>query len=160
MYRNILLPTDGVKFCEHAIESGIDLAKALKAKVTGVYITPKLTPFEILEVYHPEILWGPGDAEKAQQAMSHVEDLHRNLADKALAVIEKKATEAGVECEIVYLEGESPAEGILKVAEDKGSDLIFIASHSKVGVAGALFGTVTTKVLAHSKIPVLVKRCE
>jgi nucleotide-binding universal stress UspA family protein len=38
IYKNILLPTDGSALSEIAIRSGIQLAKALNAKVTGLYV--------------------------------------------------------------------------------------------------------------------------
>jgi nucleotide-binding universal stress UspA family protein len=115
---------------------------------------------EILEVYKPEMLWGPKDAERAQQALAEVEKMHKDLADRYLSVIEKMANEAGVPFEGVFIDREAPEEGIIKIAERKGCDLIFIASHSTVGtLAGSLLGGVTTKVVAHSKIPVLIHRC-
>lgn len=160
MFTNILLPTDGLKICEDAVAGGIELAKSLKAKVTGVHVTPKLSPREMLQAYHPEMLWGRDEAKKAQEAINHLEDLNKASADKYLALIERLSQEAGVESEIVYVQNESPSIGILKVAKEKGCDLIFIASHSKAGLAGALLGTVTTKILARSTIPVLVHRCD
>jgi nucleotide-binding universal stress UspA family protein len=160
MFTNILLPTDGLKICDDALSAGIELAKALNAKVTGVHVTRKLTPQQILEAYHPEILWGPLEAEKAQEAMAHLEELHKASADKYLTMIQTRAEAAGVDCEVVYLTGESPLDGIMKTAKEKGCDLIYIASHSRSGIAGALLGTVTSKVLSHSTIPVLVHRCD
>ncbi len=160
MFKNILLPTDGLKICDDAISDGIELAKALNAKVTGVHVTRKLTPQQILEAYHPEILWGPQEAEKAQEAMAHLEELHKASAERYLKMIQTKAKDAGVDCEVVYLTGESPLDGIMKTVKEKGCDLIYIASHSRSGIAGALLGTVTSKVLSHSRIPVLVHRCD
>ncbi len=160
MFTNILLPTDGLKVCEDAVGSGIKLAKSLKAKVTGVHVTPKLSPRELLHAYHPEMLWSRDEAEKAQEAMNHLEALNKSSADKYLSLIERLAGDAGVESEIVYIQNESPSTGIIKVAKEKGCDLIFIASHSKGGLAGAILGTVTTKILAKSNIPVLVHRCD
>jgi len=66
----------------------------------------------------------------------------------------------GVVCEAVYVKGQVPADGIMKTADEKNCDLIFMSTHGALGLAGAIFGTVTTKVLSHSKVPVLVQRCE
>ena len=160
MYKNILIPTDGVRTCESAISHGIELAKAISAKVTALHITPKLSPHEILEIYHPQFLVGRHDAEKAQAAMAHVEELHKDVADMSLSLIEKAASEMGVACEAVYVIGKSAADGIMETAEKKNCDLIFMSTHGALGLSGAVFGTVTTKVLSHSKVPVLVQRCE
>ena len=160
MYKNILIPTDGVRTCESAISHGVELAKAIGAKVTALHTTPKLSPHEILEIYHPQFLVGGHDAQKAQDAMTQVEELHKDVADKSLMVIEKIAEEMGVPCEVVYLTGKAPADGILETAKAKSCDLIYLATHGSLGLSGAIFGTVATKVLSHSKIPVLVQRCE
>lgn len=160
MYKNILIPTDGVKTCEIAIAHGVELAAAIGAKVTALHITPKLSPHEILEIYHPTMLVGEHEAEKAQAAMEHVEELHKSIADRSLAAIERISKENGVKCETVYVTGEAPAEGILKTSEDKDCDLIFMTTHGTLGIVGAVFGTITTKVLAHAKKPVLVQRCD
>jgi nucleotide-binding universal stress UspA family protein len=51
-----------------------------------------------------------------------------------------------------------PFEAIITTAEEKGCDLIVMASHGRRGVRGLLLGSETVKVLTHSKIPVLVYR--
>jgi nucleotide-binding universal stress UspA family protein len=51
-----------------------------------------------------------------------------------------------------------PYDAIVKAAEEKGCDLIMMASHGRRGVSGLLIGSETQKVLTHSKIPVLVYR--
>ena len=160
MYKNILIPTDGVRTCESAISHGVELAKAIGAKVTALHITPKLSPHEILEIYHPTALVGEHEAEKAQAAMDHVEQLHKDVADRSLKAIEAAAKKMRVACEAVYVTGKNPVDGILETAKKKKCDLIFMSTHGALGLAGAIFGTVTTKVLANAKVPVLVQRCE
>ena len=51
-----------------------------------------------------------------------------------------------------------PWEEIIKVATEEGCDLISMVSHGRSGVSALLLGSETTKVLTHSKIPVLVYR--
>jgi nucleotide-binding universal stress UspA family protein len=45
MYAHILLPTDGSELSKMAVREGVDLAKALGARVTVVTVT---TPFHVL----------------------------------------------------------------------------------------------------------------
>lgn len=159
MYKNILIPTDGVRTCESSISHGVELASKMSAKVIALHITPKLSPHEILEIYHPGIITSDREGQRAKAAMDHVEQLHKEVADRSVAIIEKICKEKGVACEAVYVTGKAPADGILQTAEEKGCDLIFMATHGALGVTGAVFGTVTSKVLAHAKVPVLVQRC-
>jgi nucleotide-binding universal stress UspA family protein len=49
-------------------------------------------------------------------------------------------------------------EGIAKAARRKKCDAIFMASHGRSGLAKLVMGSVTQKVLAQSKIPVVVYR--
>ena len=159
MYRNILLPTDGLGKCKFGTCHGILLAKELGAKVTAVCVTEKLSGQEILKIYNPEMLIGASSGKEAQESMKRAEDLHKDFAGKALAVAEKMCADSGVKCEKVHLAGESPTDGILKVAKEKNCDLIFISTHGNPGLMDTLFGNVVTKILSRSKTPVLVHHC-
>jgi nucleotide-binding universal stress UspA family protein len=159
MYKNILLPTDGLGKCQYGTCHGVLLAKNLHAKVTAVCITEKLSSSEILKIYNPDLLYSVSAGKQAKESMKHAEELHKELAGKALQVAEKMCTDNGVPCEKVYIEGASPVDGILKVAAEKKCDLIFISSHGNPGLMGTLFGSMASKIMSHSKMPVLVHYC-
>lgn len=159
MYKNILLPTDGLGKCAYGTCHGILLAKELNAKITAVHVTGKLSAREILNIYQPATLTGSSGGKKAQDDMARVEDSRKELGTKALEVAERMCTEVGVACETVQITEKSPEEGILKVAREKGCDLIFISTHGNPGVMGSLFGTVATKIIAQSKYAVLTHYC-
>jgi nucleotide-binding universal stress UspA family protein len=159
MYSNILLPTDGLGNCVYGTCHGVQLAKTVGAKVTAVCVTRHLSLQEILRVHHPEMDWRPSDSEKVPEVVVHVKELHKKLADKSLEVAEKMCKDTGVPCEKVFLEDESPADGLLRAAEKYRCDLIFISTHGDPGIIGSLFGTVASRIIARSKIPVLVHHC-
>ncbi len=94
-----------------------------------------------------------------QEAMAQAEEAQKEVSHRALEVAEEMCAEHNVPCETVRIGGESPVEGILRVAKEKDCDLIFISTHGKPGVIGTLFGTIATKVLSHSTIPVLIHHC-
>ena len=160
MYKNILLPTDGLANCMSGACHGILLAKALGAKITAVYVTRHLTAQEILKTYHEDTPWGASDGKKVQEAIAQAEGSHREEADKALAVAERMCAENGVPCEKVQLADESPADGILRVARQKGCDAIFLSTHGDPGIMRILLGTLASQVLSHSKIAVMVHHCD
>jgi nucleotide-binding universal stress UspA family protein len=54
--------------------------------------------------------------------------------------------------------GDHPYEAILRHAKKAKCDLIVMGSHGRTGLASILLGSETSKVLTHSKIPVLVVR--
>jgi nucleotide-binding universal stress UspA family protein len=145
MFKHILLPTDGSELSAKAIQDGVRLAKSLGATVTGLCIMPEQHPF----FYETEI---------PAEALAQVARQSKAAGQTYLAVVEKKAEEAGVACEVVYKVNDYVYETIIHVAEQKGCDLIMMASHGRRGVGALLLGSETQKVLTHSKIPVLVYR--
>jgi nucleotide-binding universal stress UspA family protein len=71
---------------------------------------------------------------------------------------EKAAREAGVPCETIQVENVPPHQAIIAAAEDKGCNLIVMSWHGRSGLSTLLIGSVTSKVLAYAKTPVLVCR--
>ena len=147
MYKHILLPTDGSPLARGAVRAGIKLAKSIGAKVTGFYAAPPATPIEyrgMLPVAY---------ADPAQHAR-----LIKSAAARHLAVIEKAAKAAGVRCKVEHVTDDYPAEAIILAAKRNKCDLSFMASHGRRGFRSSLLGSQTQKVLAQSKVTVLVHR--
>jgi nucleotide-binding universal stress UspA family protein len=71
---------------------------------------------------------------------------------------ENAAREAGVPCETIQVENVPPHQAIIAAAEDKGCNIIVMSWHGRSGLSTFLIGSVTSKVLAHAKTPVLVCR--
>jgi nucleotide-binding universal stress UspA family protein len=63
-----------------------------------------------------------------------------------------------VACATACTEDPQPWGGILRVAHSRRCDAIVMGSHGRGGLGGLLLGSETQRVLAHSKIPVLVTR--
>jgi len=145
MFSHILVPTDGSEASKNAIQDCIAFAKEIGAKITGFHVVPEYRVF----TYQPEMLEDTRD-EFEKSSAQH--------AKVILAEIETAAKAAGVNCETFFVTGDDPYEEIIKVAKDKGCDLIAMASHGRKGVKGLLMGSETQKVLTHSHIPVLVLR--
>ena len=145
MYKHILIPTDGSELSENAILKGVALAKSMNAKVTGITISAM---FRAIAVEPMMVTDTPGQYKKDCEA----------LAAKYLAVIEKAAKTAGVQYEGTHVFDDQPHEAIIGTAASKGCDLIVMASHGRRGMKALVLGSETTKVLTHSKIPVLVLR--
>ena len=145
MFKHLLIPTDGSELSEAAIQAGVQFAKSINAKVTGFHAMPK---FHVL-AYGPEMLTDTKE-EFAKDCKAH--------ADRFLAVIVRAAKAADVPCETVLQTTDYPYEAIIATANEKGCDLIMMASHGRHGVQAFLLGSETQKVLTHSKIPVLVFR--
>jgi nucleotide-binding universal stress UspA family protein len=147
MFKHILLPTDGSPLSARAVASGIELAEALGARVTGLFVAPPATPL-VFEHFLPVRYMEPDD---------HAALIEREAAH-ALGQVEKAAKAAGVTCETKQLTSDYPADAIMTTAHRSKCDLIVMASHGRTGVSAMLLGSETQKVLTHSKVPVLVHR--
>jgi nucleotide-binding universal stress UspA family protein len=140
MYRHILIPTDGSEQAERGLTHGLALAKSLGARVSVIFV---IEPFS--EVSGQLI-----------EALSSYVKLRKEQATSALLRAANAAKEAGVACETVQVENGQPHEAIIATAKEKGCDLIAMSSHGRSGLTMLLIGSVTNKVLALSKTPVLV----
>ncbi len=159
MFKNILLPTDGLGKCVFGVCHGVQIAKTLGAKVTAVCVTGKLSSGDILRLHDMKELTSLSDVAAAKAAMFGVDGEKEAEAAKSLAVAKKMCDSVGVPCELAHVPGEDTVDGILKVASEKKCDMIFISTHGNPGVLGSLFGSLATKILAKSKFPVLVHHC-
>ena len=146
MYRNILIATDGSELAEKAVSHGVALAKLAGAKITALIVE---TPFNVFKVPESQVRqMSAAFAQHAEHVKQHAAKVLNRIADVAKA--------AGVPCDTVQLEDDQPYRAIIKTAEDKGCDLIVMASHGRSGISAVLLGSVTNKVLTHTNIPVLV----
>jgi nucleotide-binding universal stress UspA family protein len=163
MFKHILLPTDGSELSAAATHQGILFAKSIGAKVTGLCVMPLRYELRYAAQIPTEAMdqspkRGKELAEAYMETIEKGAELAKELAEAYLYAIEKGAKEAGVACDVVYERNDYPYEAIIRVAEQKGCDLIMMASHGRRGVGALLIGSETQRVLTHSKIPVLVYR--
>jgi nucleotide-binding universal stress UspA family protein len=147
MYKKILVPTDGTKLSQRAVEHAIALARATGATVVALHAYPKFlgSPYGTV---------GPA-AEVLAEAH---ERLARSEAEALFARIRHSADAAGVGLETVMLEAADIHRQILAVAHKRKCDLICMASHGRRGISALLLGSETQKVLTHGTLPVLVLR--
>ncbi|HEV2540122.1 MAG TPA: universal stress protein [Frateuria sp.] len=143
MYKHILLPTDGSEVSDRAVDAGIELAKALSARVYGLHV---ILPFHSL-TYMTQII--------PQSETGYTEESVR-WAERYLGEVRDRCQQAGISCDSDYLIDKHPCDVILRMAREKGCDLIVMGSHGWRGLTRLLLGSETQKVLVRSELPVLV----
>ena len=147
MYTNLLLATDGSKLSEAAVTHAIGLAAKLGARVTAFYAAPD----------YPEPMYSEGIIYETVSRKDYAAMAAADAA-KILAKVAKKAAAADVKCETRHALSRAPWEAILAAAKKNKCDAIVMGSHGRGGLAALILGSETQKVLAHSKLPVIVAR--
>ncbi len=145
MFKHILIATDGSDRSGRAIQLGIELARTAGAKVTAVMATWPIPPIDI-------------EGADGTMRNEELEQNARDFAKRCLAVASEAARAADVVCDTVNVIETHPHEAIIRTAETNHCDLIVLASHGRSGSTSVLLGSETQKVLAHTKLPVLVSR--
>jgi nucleotide-binding universal stress UspA family protein len=147
MFKHILIPTDGSEVAAKAIRAGVRLAAEMGAKVTAVCAQEPVPLHLHSSAYAVE-----------RDLVAELERRARAFAQECAAQVATEARAAGVACEPLVVKSERVHEAIVKTAQERGCDAIFMASHGRTGLAGMLLGSVTQQVLARAGVPVLVFR--
>src|ERR687895_119632 len=108
MFKNVLVPIDGSALSQRTAIRGVELAKAVGAKVTAFYAAPAATP----------VVFRRGLPAGLSQPADHAARIEREAA-KHLGAIEAAAKKARVRFEGLHATDDYPAEAILKVAKKK-----------------------------------------
>jgi nucleotide-binding universal stress UspA family protein len=146
MFKHILLATDGSAASEHAGALAVGLARTHGAQLTAVYVSD---PYPYLGVGEANPMGYQAYAAAAQQ-----------LAAQAHAQVDALCRAGGpvVSLQAKMVEGVTAASGIVQTATEVGADLIVLGSHGRTGLVRLMLGSVATKVVAESTVPVLVTR--
>ncbi len=145
MFKNILLATDGSKLCNESVKAAIELAKNCGSRVVGLSVAEHVPALSLADISAGADVPQARHAGHAK-AVANVE-LIANLAEKR-----------GVPCTVQVTDGNQPYEEIIRVAEKEKCDAIFMASHGKTALERVFVGSQTQKILAKSKLPVVVFR--
>jgi len=145
MFKTILVPTDGSPLSDKAVNAAVEFAKAHDGKLIGISVCEPY-PFSPLS-----------EAAFIDERVQY-EEKARQIAQQHVMKISAAARVLGIPCETIVTQSFSPYEDIVKTANERKCDVIFMASHGRKGLSRLFIGSETQKVLAHSSIPVLVFR--
>lgn len=147
MFKHILVPTDGSELSQKAVRRAAIMARETGAQLTIYHARAELrVPFYDENIRIENDIWKECARLSAEEARQFLDDAARICADEGV-----HATTLAEDCDLTH-------QGIINAANELGCDLIFMASHGHRGLGALLLGSETNKVLAHSKIPVLVFR--
>ena len=144
MFSKILIPSDGSALGNISALRGIEMAAKHGAEVVCI---------NVLREYQK-----PGFGSKFNPTQAEFEAEVKAAGVKVLQALEKAAAMAGVKYTGILRSANHTALAITRAADEYASDLIFIGSHGCAGWDHVLMGSVSNKVLATAKIPVLIYR--
>lgn len=147
MFRRILVPVDGSSEARAAGYQAIELAQSLGAAVIALHVAP---PFQ--SQYFEDFVPPPATTSEMWQAGL------RTVAERHFEPLLDAARQQGVSFTTDVVFNDRPADAIELAARQNGCDLIVMGPRGHGGVADFLLGSVTQRVLAASKVPVLVHR--
>jgi len=128
--KRVLLGTDGSRFADAAAAMADKIARAFALPVTVVSALV------------------PSHSEGRQQE-------GREAVERTTLALKKD----GLDADGIALPGEAD-DVIIKLAKDKGADLIVLGSHGRTGFGKVLLGSVSERVIAKAKCPILVAKTE
>ncbi len=136
--KRILIATDGSPHAKEAVELGVELAELEGAEVVAVHVLTALDPVA---------------REEGRRSVPH--SISTPADDAALREAAEVAAQHGVPCTLELLVG-LPEEEIRSLAAAVEADIVVVGSRGLGRVKGALLGSVSRAVLAHTDRPVLV----
>jgi nucleotide-binding universal stress UspA family protein len=138
MFERILVAYDGSENAKRALLQGIELAKLFNSRLFVV------EAIDVTVFYNAGIL----------PPLSALKDLEKKAkADMAEAT--ELAKSQGVDVITDVIEGD-PATSVLDYAEKNNVDLILVGSRGLSRFKKAFLGSVSTAILNHAKVPVMV----
>lgn len=139
MFKRILVPTDVSDASRHALNTALQLAKQFDSEIILLHVT-----------YSPQAYWGY----TASYGIVIPQEQINELGEAAL-----EATLAGIDVGDVrlhkkHVSGHPATEILDEIRRD--IDLVVMGNHGHGLITGTITGSVTQRVLAHAKVPVLV----
>jgi nucleotide-binding universal stress UspA family protein len=146
MFQSLVVGTDGSDTANQAVDEAIGVAAALNARL------------DIVSAFEP--VSSSRLREEAKQAPADVEWMvnEREDVEATLGRAKERAVAGGVTNVRTYARQGDPADAILDVAEEFGSDLIVVGNKGMTGAKRFLLGSVPNKISHHAPCSVLIVR--
>src|SRR5262245_17774266 len=142
-FKRILCPLDFSDSSRHALEFALSLAMEADAKLGLLHVVEQLSETGLPEAARFDL-------------RDYAEYLERGARDRLLALIPEGARE-WCRPDVVVVAGKAH-RGILKVAEERRSDLIVMGVAGRGGIDRMMFGSTTAQVVREAACPVLTVR--
>lgn len=160
---HVLVPTDFSEAAAHALRYAFDEAEVHRAKVTLLHVVPPGTGTDVYQVsraaghhgaFDPAATVRVGAPWPAQPATV----VRHDVSDVVLTQLRDLIPHEFRNTWSTELAVGSPAETIVRIAQEQAADLIVMGTHGRTGLKHALLGSVAEKVVRLAPCPVLTVR--
>jgi nucleotide-binding universal stress UspA family protein len=138
MFQRIMLTWDGSDVALGAFDVAIDVARRYQGELVAV-----------------SVAYSPAHAETHADRRESADAAHRYL-EESFREVEDRAHRAGVEVEHQIIEGDPPAQALLRHAHEHGFDLIVCGHHHVRRAGRLLLHDVADDLFREARTPVLV----
>ena len=145
MYNKILVPLDGSEFGECALPHLKNIAQGCNV--------PEAVLLHVIEPLSAQTV--SALAQAGAETITRVENDIKTEAEKYMRNVTDRVVSDGINAIPVILSGNA-SEEILKYATDNNVDMIIMSTHGRSGISRFFMGSVATRVLNHSHIPVFI----
>jgi nucleotide-binding universal stress UspA family protein len=143
-FKNILFATDFSDSSDHAFRFALSMAKCFNSSLLILHVINELV--DLRGFYVPHISFDKLEEEMDASARKMMyKFIHNQLADYPNV---QSFVTPGI-----------PYDEILRLADEKGVDLIVMGTHGRTGLDHVLFGSTAEKVVRKSPVPVMTIRC-
>lgn len=139
MFQRLLLAWDGSPPAQRALDLAVDIARRYGAEIVAV-----------------SVAHSPTHAETEEDRLESVAAA-RAFLEESFARVRDRAERAGVAVEQVIIEGEQPADDLVRYAHEHGFDLVVAGHHRGRRRPGRLvLHGLADRLVAHADLPVLI----
>jgi nucleotide-binding universal stress UspA family protein len=135
-YRKILVPLDGSKFSEKALQRACEMSKAFDAKITLLYVVEKSPTLNILD---------------RKEYLELLGKFGTRTLKKAKDIVLKK----GINAKTILKEGNIVTE-IEKIVKAEKCDLVVVVNKGMGSITRLLLGSVSNKLAQSSSCSLLI----
>ena len=139
MIENMLVPLDGSKLAEQALDVAVDMAVGLNSKIVLCRVVPPPVPGRFYSAH----------------MLDELQEAQVREAEAYLAECEQARLQSGLAVES-HVETGEVATTVVDFAQANQCDMIVMSSHGLGGRGWNVFGSVAQKVLNSAKQPVLI----
>ena len=150
MYSQILVPLDGSKAAEGALDHARDLGHGTNAALHLLLVVSHLD--EIAATRGGD--GGIGASEYSLDLARQLLSAKKNQSEEYLRQVASGLAEAGLQVETTVREGDA-SEQVVEYAKEHSIDLIVMSTRGHGAIRRFLVGSVTDRVIRSSEIPVL-----